>query len=149
MTKIYIFILMALGSVLGFCSPDASAQTCRVKVGRNPQTGSESYIEVYEYDYVKEKPVFPGGNAKLVEFINNTREYPAEAYKKGIQGRVTCSFVVNTDGSVSHISIIRGVEQSLNREAVRVMSKMPEWIPGKHEGQTVPVRVIWSVPFRK
>jgi len=106
-------------------------------------------MEVYEYDYVKVKPVFPGGNAKLVAFINENRRYPAEAYKKGIQGRVTCSFVVNADGSVSHISILRGVEHSLNQEALRIMSKMPEWTPGRHDGQTVPVRVVWSVPFRK
>ena len=149
MSKIYRYLFLLISAtVMGLCA-SVSAQTCRVKAGKNTSTGCQNYIEVYEYDYVKEKPQFPGGNAKLVEVINGHREYPAEAYKKGIQGRVTCSFVVNTDGSVSHISVIRGVEQSLNREAVRVMSKMPEWIPGKHEGQTVPVRVVWSVPFRK
>ncbi|MDE6339023.1 MAG: energy transducer TonB [Muribaculaceae bacterium] len=149
MSKICIFLLLALGALFT-CEGglSASAQTCRVRAG-NSSNGGQSYLEVYEYDYVNEKPSFPGGNAKLVEFINDTREYPAEAYKKGIQGRVTCSFVVNADGSVSHISVIRGVEQSLNREAVRIMSKMPEWLPGKHDGQTVPVRVVWSVPFRK
>lgn len=126
----------------------STAQTCRVKAGSSAG-GCKSYIEVYEYDYVKEKPSFPGGDAKLVSFINENRRYPAEAYKKGIQGRVTCSFVVNTDGTVSHISILKGVEQSLNQEAIRIMSKMPEWTPGKHDGQTVPVRVVWSVPFRK
>ena len=149
MSKIYLYIFLLISAVLLGVSNHADAQTCRVKAGKNTSTGCQNYIEVYEYDYVKEKPEFPGGNAQLVKFINEHREYPAEAYKKGIQGRVTCSFVVNTDGSVSHISVIRGVEQSLNREAVRIMSKMPEWIPGKHDGQTVPVRVVWSVPFRK
>ena len=149
MTRIAIYFFMIIASMSLAVSEDAAAQTCRVRAGKANQNGCENYIEVYEYDYVKEKPSFPGGNARLVQFINDNREYPAEAYKKGIQGRVTCSFVVNTDGSVSHVSIIRGVEQSLNREAVRIMNKMPEWIPGKHEGQTVPVRVIWSVPFRK
>lgn len=149
MSKIYIYLSVLIsGLLLGLCAP-ASAQTCRVKAGKNTSTGCESYIEVYEYDYVSDKPEFPGGTTKLVKFINDNREYPAEAYKKGIQGRVTCSFVVNIDGTVSHISVIRGVEQSLNREAVRIMSKMPEWVPGKHEGQIVPVRVVWSVPFRK
>lgn len=149
MTRISIYFFMILASLTLFICEDVSAQTCRVRAGKAAPNGCQNYIEVYEYDYVKEKPSFPGGNSKLVKFINDNREYPAEAYKKGIQGRVTCSFVVNTDGTVSHISIIRGVEQSLNREAVRIMSKMPEWIPGKHDGQTVPVRVIWSVPFRK
>ncbi len=129
-------------------SLDVKAQTYRVRAG-NGASGCKAYLEVYEYDYVKQKPVFPGGDANLVAFINENRRYPAEAYKKGIQGRVTCSFVINTDGSVSHISILKGVEHSLNQEAIRVMSKMPGWTPGMHDGQPVPVRVIWSVPFRK
>lgn len=126
----------------------AHSQTCRVNVGTS-QSGTVNYIEVYEYDYVTEKPYFPGGDDLLMPFINNHREYPKEAYEKGIQGRVTCSFVVNCDGSVSHISVLRGVEQSLNREAVRILSEMPEWIPGKLNGKPVPTRVVRSVPFRR
>ncbi len=138
-----IFCLVILFPITG-----AIAQTCRIKAGRS--TGKcKEYLEVFEYDYVSEKPLFPGGDAELIAFINKTREYPAEAYKKGIQGRVTCAFVVNTDGSVSHISILRGVDPALNQEAIRIFSKMPEWKPGKLDGHTVPVRVIWSVPFRK
>lgn len=126
----------------------ASAQTCRISVGTT-DTGCVNYMEVYEYDYVTEKPTFPGGDEKLMTFINANREYPADAYAKGIQGRVTCSFVVNANGSVSHVSIIRGVERSLNREALRILSLMPEWNPGKIDGLPVPTRVIRSIPFRK
>lgn len=148
MARFYLYILFAVALAPLFTSLDAGAQTYRVRAGKTT-SGGTSYMEVFEYDYVKEKPCFPGGSEKLVAFINANRQYPAEAYKKGIEGRVTCSFVVNTDGSISHISIIRGVEASLNQEAVRIMSKMPEWMPGRHQGKTVPVRVIWSVPFRK
>lgn len=108
-----------------------------------------SYKEVYEFDFVEEKPEFPGGGTELVNFINDNRRYPAEAYSLGIEGRVTCSFVVNCDGSVSNISIIRGVEKSLNKEAIRIIGKMPKWSPGKIEGEAVPVRVICAIPFRK
>ena len=125
----------------------ATAQTCRINCGRS--NGQTIYKEVYEYDFVSEKPVFPGGNSKLVGFINETRKYPAEAYKKGIQGRVTCSFVINTDGSVSNIKILKGVESSLNQEALRIFAAMPSWTPGKINGHPVPVRVIWPVPFRR
>lgn len=149
MTRIYLLIILIAGTLCSSIGFETAAQTYRVRAGKSANGSCESFIEVYEYDYVSEKPTFPGGTTKLVEFINDMREYPAEAYKKGIQGRVTCSFVVNQDGSVSHISVIRGVEQSLNREAVRIMSKMPEWIPGKHDGHVVPVRVVWSVPFRR
>ena len=72
-----------------------------------------------------------------------------EAYEKGIEGRVICSFVVNSDGSISNIQILRGVEKSLNNEAVRIISKMPDWVPGKIDGQNVPVRVIHPIVFRK
>ncbi len=148
MARINLYILFILGFFPMLVSQQANAQTTRVRAG-NGASGCKEYLEVYEYDYVTQKPVFPGGDAKLVAFINKNRHYPAEAYKKGIQGRVTCSFVVNADGTVTHISILKGVEPSLNKEAIRIMSKMPEWTPGKHEGQTVPVRVVWSVPFRK
>lgn len=124
------------------------AQTYRINVENGGASG-QSFVEVYEYDFVSEKPSFPGGDSKLTTFINETRQYPREAYRNGIQGRVTCSFVVNTDGSISHISVLRGIESSLNKEAVRVMSKMPAWTPGRHNGRAVPVRVVWSVPFRK
>lgn len=142
----YFTILMLLG--LSFATSGMSAQTFRVNIGGSTP-GCSNYIEVYEYDFVTEKPSFPGGDSELMKFINNNREYPKEAYEKGIQGRVTCSFVIDTDGSVCHISVLRGVEPSLNREAIRVLSQMPEWQPGKMNGRVVPTRVVRSVPFRK
>lgn len=148
MARKFHYILLALGLGVAAGTSETQAQTCRVNIGTSP-TGCISYMEVYEYDYVSEKPTFPGGDSQLMKFINSNREYPAKAYEKGIQGRVTCSFVVNTDGSVSHISVLRGVEPSLNKEAIRVLSQMPEWKPGRHNGQPVPTRVVWSVPFRK
>lgn len=124
------------------------AQTCRISMGTTAE-GRKAYMEVYEYDYVSEKPCFPGGDWKLVEFINATRQYPKKAYDAGVQGRVTCSFVVNADGSISHIHVIKSVEDSLNEEAIRILAAMPDWIPGSLEGRPVPVRVIRSIPFRK
>lgn len=126
----------------------SQAQTCRVKCTGN--SGSRpTYKEVYEYDYVDEKPCFPGGQCKLVTFINRERKYPDKAYKEGIQGRVICSFVVNCDGSVTNVSVLKGVEASLNAEAARILSLMPDWIPGRIAGHPVPVRVLYPVPFRK
>jgi len=148
MARLFHYILLSLGLGAAFAPGQTLAQTCRVNIGRTP-TGSVTYMEVFEYDYVTEKPSFPGGDSHLMRFINNTREYPKEAYSRRIQGRVTCSFVVNTDGSISHISVLRGVEPSLNKEAIRVLSLMPEWTPGKLNGQPVPTRVVWSVPFRR
>lgn len=129
-------------------TPQAGAQTCRINSGTS-NNGTPSYREVYEYDYVTDKPTFPGGDRQLVNFINEIRQYPADAYKRGVQGRVLCSFVVNIDGSISDVMVLKGVERTLDREAVRIITKMPEWIPGKIDGKNVPVRVIWPVAFRK
>lgn len=147
MANTYIRIISLLILSFGFYSW-AQAQTCKVNCGVNHE-GCLKYKEVYEYDYVTEKPSFPGGETKFVRYINKTREYPKEAYEKGIEGRVICSFVVNSDGSISNIQILRGVEKSLNNEAVRIISKMPDWVPGKIDGQNVPVRVIHPIVFRK
>lgn len=126
----------------------AQAQTCRVSEGF-ASDGSRAFKEVFEYDFVDEKPQFPGGNEALMAFINKTRQYPAEAYEKGIEGRVTCSFVVNSDGNISHLRVIKGSHKSLNLEAMRILAEMPNWVPGRHHDRCVPVRVIHSIPFRK
>ena len=114
----------------------------------NPMT-KQSYIEVYEYDYVDIQPQFPGGERGLINFINKTREYPYHAYKKRIEGRVLCSFIVGTDGRISDVRVIKGAgDDSLNREAIRVIGKMPKWSVGKVGDHAVPVRVVLPIAFR-
>jgi len=140
--------LLALMALSTACCGNALAQTCRVCNGINAD-GVRTYIEVYEYDYVPQKPTFPGGDQKLISFINKHREYPRQAYNAGVQGRVICSFVVNASGTVSNVSVLKGVEPSLNAEAVRLISMMPKWTPGRISGKAVPVRVIYPIPFRK
>ena len=115
----------------------------------SPNHSPYDAIEVYEYDYVDVQPQFPGGEHGLINFINRTREYPYHAYKNRIQGRVLCSFIVGVDGKVSNIRIIRGAQdESLNREAMRVISEMPRWKAGKVGGQTVAVRCVLPIAFR-
>ncbi len=114
----------------------------------NPMS-KQSYMEVYEFDYVDIQPQFPGGERGLINFINKTREYPYHAYKKRIEGRVLCSFIVGTDGRVSDVRVIRGAgDESLNREAIRVIGKMPRWSVGKVADHAVPVRVVLPIAFR-
>lgn len=127
----------------------SQGQTCRMRVQFNAGDNRVEYREVYQYDYVWEKPSFPGGDDRLMHFINEHRRYPKKAYKRGVQGRVTCAFIVNCDGSVSDVQVIKGVEASLDEEAVRIFRKMPTWNPGRINGQPVPVRVIRAVPFRR
>ena len=126
----------------------AKAQTAYVNYGTNA-AGSTVYLEVYEYDYVTDKPSFPGGEEKMIKFINRTRVYPEKAYRHGVQGRVMCSFIVMPDGAVSNVKVLRGVEHSLNCEAKRVINKMPAWKPGRMNGRPVPVRVVYPITFRR
>ncbi len=132
--------------ILGFSN--ARAQTCRISAGVSGD-GLQTYKEVFEYDYVEVKPSFPGGNEALLDYINKNRHYPADAYAQGIEGRVTCSFVVNADGNISHIRVIKGCHKSLNMEAIRLLAEMPSWQPGRQSARCVPVRVVHSIPFRK
>ena len=104
--------------------------------------------EIHLYAVVKKKPLFNGKNAdtKFGEYLASEIVYPAEAQEKGISGRVYAEFVIETDGSVSNITIIRGVDPLLDNEVLRVVkSSSGNWTPGKHEGK--PVRVLYKFPF--
>lgn len=96
------------------------------------------------FTVVETMPEFPGGQGALMSFIAKSIKYPVIAQENGIQGRVTCSFVVNTDGSIVDAEVMRGVDPSLDKEALRVINTMPKWSPGKQRGK--PVRVKYTVP---
>lgn len=100
------------------------------------------------FTVVEEMPVFPGGEMKLLEYINKNIKYPVAAQENGIQGRVIASFVVNKDGSVSDAEIVRGVDPSLDVEALRVINTFPNWQPGKQKGQAVNVKYTVPITFR-
>lgn len=112
------------------------------------QTFSAEIIEAYEYEMVDEPPMFPGGNNALVQYINSSRRYPAQAYKNKIHGRVLCSFIVQPDGEITHVNVLRGVEPSLDREAVRILGSMPNWHARRINGNKVAVYCILPVTFR-
>ncbi|MBR5633640.1 MAG: TonB family protein [Prevotella sp.] len=93
----------------------------------------------------EEMPSFPGGVMALMEFLQKNVKYPVEAQKKGVEGRVLVSFVVEKDGSLTEIKTVKSVDPLLDEEAVRVVSAMPKWEPGKQKGK--PVRVKYNVPI--
>ena len=95
---------------------------------------------------VEKMPEFPGGQEALNRFLVRNIKYPLLAQENGIQGRVVCQFVVNSDGSIVDISVVRGVEESLDKEAIRVIQSMPKWTPGRQGGKSV--RVKYTLPIR-
>lgn len=97
------------------------------------------------FDAVEQMPTFPGGDAALYKFIGDNLVYPAQAAEEGVSGRVTIRFVVERDGTVSQVTVSRGKHPALDKEAKRVVSKLPKFIPGKQNGQTV--RVFYTLPI--
>ncbi|MBO1363386.1 energy transducer TonB [Prevotella sp. A2931] len=100
--------------------------------------------ETKVFDVVEQMPTFPGGNAALMSYLSQNTKYPVVAQENGVQGRVVVSFVVERDGSITDVRVVRSVDPSLDKEATRVVKSMPNWIPGKQNGSTV--RVKYNVP---
>ena len=98
---------------------------------------------------VEKAPEFPGGQKALFKYLSENVKYPVMAQENGIQGKVVCQFVVNRDGSIVDIEVVRSAgDPSLDKEAVRVIKSMPKWKPGKHSGKTVRVKFTLPVNFR-
>lgn len=97
---------------------------------------------------VEEMPGFPGGDVALLKYISEAIKYPEDAVNNGIQGRVTLRFVVASDGSVKRVEVLRGIDPLLDEEAIRVVSSMPKWKPGKQNGKAVPVWFSVPVTFK-
>ena len=97
---------------------------------------------------VEEQPEFPGGNAAMMKFLSDNIKYPVIAQENGIQGRVITNFVVERDGSITDVQVVRGVDPSLDKEAVRVIQSMPKWKAGRQRGSAVRVRFTLPVVFR-
>ena len=112
-------------------------------VNWNPNEESV-YNEVNEIDKVDEKPSFPGGESAMKSYLNSTLKYPIDAQENGVQGRVIVQFIIEKDGSMSDVKVIRSVDPSLDREALRVVKAMPKWTPAKLKG--IPVRTKCTTP---
>ncbi len=93
-------------------------------------------------------PEFPGSMIALMDFIENNIQYPVEAQKKGIRGRVAVQFIVDEDGCVIEPNIVRSVEPSLDEEALRIIKNLPKWKPGTLHGKAVKVKYTVPVAFK-
>ena len=129
-TKITIHtkvLIMMLTMLFGFSITEAQAQ------------GKDKV-----YDIVEVMPQYPGGMPELMQYLAKNIKYPIQAQKKGIEGRVTVRFIVEKDGSISNVTVVRHIHPLLDKEAVRVIKAMPKWSPGMLNGK--PVRVKFNIP---
>ena len=121
-----------------------NGQNAPEPVRSEPQNKPQSVNSTRVYDVVEQMPSFPGGISGLRTYLNQNTRYPAVAQENCVQGRVVVSFVVEKDGHISDVTVLRSVDPSLDKEAIRVVRNMPRWTPGKQGGE--PVRVRYNVP---
>lgn len=100
------------------------------------------------YNVIDQMPEFPGGIDKLLQFINNNMQYPTKAQAEGIQGRVIVQFIIDEKGYIIEPNIVRGVEPSLDKEALRLIKMLPQWKPGTLKGKAVKVKYTVPVAFK-
>jgi periplasmic protein TonB len=98
------------------------------------------------FTVVEEQPQYPGGDEARIKYLQNNIKYPDEAKELGVQGKVFVTFVVEVDGSITDVKVLRGIGAGCDEEAIRVVRGMPKWIPGKQRG--VPVRVQFNLPIK-
>ena len=108
----------------------------------------EDVSEQEIFQIVEEMPAYPGGEQKLMEYVAKNIKYPQIARETGIQGRVFVSFVVEPDGSVSNVKVLRGIGGGCDEEAMRVVKSLPKWKPGKQRGKAVRVSYMLPVNFK-
>ena len=120
-----------------------------VEVKYTPVEVEEEEVEEQQiFQVVEEMPEFPGGMGECMKFLSKNIKYPTISQENGVQGRVIVQFVVNRDGSIVDPVVVRGVDPYLDKEALRVISTMPKWKPGKQRGKAVRVKYTVPVMYR-
>jgi protein TonB len=113
-----------------------------------PDDEPEEIVEEPIADFAEVEPSFPGGESAMMEWIRDNIEYPQLSVEMGEQGIVYCQFVVNKDGSIEQVKVVRGVSDALDDEAKRVVRRMPKWTPGEQAGKKVRCRFTLPIHFR-
>ena len=126
---------------------EATGEVLKAKeVIAQPEPPKEEETKVF--DVVEQMPSFPGGPSALMQYLASNIKYPVVAEENGVQGRVIVTFVVEKDGSITDVRVVKSVDPSLDKEAQRVVKSMPKWIPGKQNGSAVRVKYTVPVTFR-
>lgn len=129
-------------------STDANAISLEELANNNKIVQTTDDEPQKRFEHVEQMPQFPGGESELMKFIGNSIKYPPIAAENGIEGRVIIRFVVEKNGKVSDINVLRSIDPSLDKEAIRVIKSMPTWIPGMQNGRNVAVYYTLPVLFK-
>ena len=144
--KCLLFVVSALILLVIVIAPArANAQDKREKT---TQTHKDTTTDDKIYEVCEQMPIFEGGDAALMKYLTDSVKYPELAKKHGVQGRVVIGFIVEKDGSLTNVKVLRAVDRALDAEALRVVMGMPKWIPGRQNEQRVRVKYNVPVSFR-
>ena len=128
--------------VIVFAPAGANAQNKKVKKAR---THKDTTTDDKVYDVCEQMPTYEGGDAALLKYLGENWKLPDEYKERGIQGRMVVGFIVEKDGSLTNVKVLRAVDIAIDAEVLRVVKGMPKWIPGRHNGQRVRVRYLLPI----
>ena len=128
--------------VIVFAPAGGNAQNKKVKKAR---THKDTTTDDKVYDVCEQMPTHEGGDAALLKYLGENWKLPDEYKERGIQGRMVVGFIVEKDGSLTNVKVLRAVDIALDAEVLRVVKGMPKWIPGRHNGQRVRVRYLLPI----
>ena len=141
--KCLLFAISALVLlVIVFVPAGANAQNKKVK---KAQTHKDTTTDDKVYDVCEQMPTYEGGDAALLKYLGENWKLPDEYKERGIQGRMVVGFIVEKDGSLTNVKVLRAVDIAIDAEVLRVVKGMPKWIPGRHNGQRVRVRYLLPI----
>lgn len=141
--KCLLFAISALVLlVIVFAPVGTNAQNKKVK---KAQTHKDTTADDKVYKVCEQMPTYEGGDAALMKYIGENLKYPEEAKERGLQGRVVVGFIIEKDGSLTDVKVLRSVDRALDAEALRVVKGMPKWISGRQNGQRVRIRYLLPI----
>jgi len=141
--KCLLFVVSALILLVIVIAPArANAQDKREKT---TQTRKDTATDDKVYEVCEQMPIFEDGDAALLKYLRENLKYPDKTKDRGVQGRLAIGFIVEKDGSLTDVKVLRPVDIDIDAEVLRVVKGMPKWIPGRHNGQRVRVRYLLPI----
>ena len=141
--KCLLFVVSALILLVIVIAPArANAQDKREKT---TQTRKDTATDDKVYEVCEQMPIFEGGDAALLKYLRENLKYPDKTKDRGVQGRVVIGFIVEKDGSLTDVKVLRPVDIDLDAEVLRLVKGMPKWIPGRQNGKRVRVRYLLPI----
>ena len=141
--KCLLFVVSALILLVIVIAPaSANAQDKR---GKTTQTRKDTTTDDKVYEVCEQMPIYEGGDAALLKYLRENLKYPDKTKDRGVQGRLVIGFIVEKDGSLTDVKVLRPVDIDLDAEVLRVIKGMPKWIPGRQNGKRVRVRYLLPI----